>query len=104
MNRYQGEHASEWQLATSEARRALFEAFHDRHELAELAAAAYGGPVRFADRLRQTEFGSRNQDPSMGRDEYLGVIYGEDATFGDPYSSGYLYHFQAVAPYVANLH
>lgn len=95
---------AEWHLATSEARRALFEAFHDRHELAELAAAAYGGPTRFADRLRQTEFGSRDHDPSMSRDEYLGVIYGEDACFGDPYSSGYLYQFQTLAPFLASVH
>ncbi|MCJ2070577.1 hypothetical protein MKK75_17550 [Methylobacterium sp. J-030] len=82
----------------------MFDELHDRHELAELAAAAYGGPVRFADRLRKTAFGSRDQDPSMSREQYLGVIYGEDACFGDPYSSSYLYHFQAVAPFVASLH
>ena len=94
---------ADWQLATSEARRALFEAFHDRHELAELAAAAYGGPTRFAARLRETDFGSPTA-PTISRDEYLGVIYGEDATFGDAYSSAYLYTWQSLALYVRNLH
>ena len=97
-------HSSEWQQATDEARRALFEAFNDRTELAEMAAAAFGGPIRFAARLRMTEFGARGVDPAMTRDEYLGQIYGEDARFGDAYSSAYLAAWQALGPFVARVH
>ena len=97
-------HSTEWLEATEEARRTFFEAFDDRQELAEVAAAAFGGPHRFAERLRQTEFGSRCVDPARSRDEYLIFIFGPDARAGDGYSSGLLYAYQAVAPYVASLH
>lgn len=97
-------HSTEWQQATDEANRALREAFNDRQELAEMAAAAFGGPLRFADRLRRTEFGSRGVDPGMTRDAYLGQIYGEEATFGDAYSSAYLAAWQSLAPFVASVH
>lgn len=95
---------TEWQEATSEARRALEDGFTSRAEIAELAAAAHGGPIRFAERLRLTEFGSRAVDPAWSRDEYVMFLYGADARAGDAYSSGLLYAYQSVAPYVASLH
>jgi hypothetical protein len=76
----------------------------DRREILELAAAAYGGPIRFAERLRQTEYGIKGGDPAWTRDEYVGHLYGEDARFGDAYSSALLYQWQTVAPFVRSVH
>ena len=95
---------TEWQEATSEARRALREGFTSRREIADLAAAAHGGPIRFAERLRLTEFGSRAVDPAWSRDEYVMFLYGADALAGDAYSSALLYAWQSVAPFVASVH
>lgn len=95
---------TEWQEATSEARRALEDGFTRRAEIAELAAAAHCGPIRFAERLRQTEFGSRAVDPAWTRDEYVMFVFGVDATFGNAYSTALLYAWQSVAPYVASVH
>lgn len=99
-----GSPAAEWLEGTSAARRAFYEAASDRHEVAELAAAAFGGPIRFAERLRQTDFGAKGSDPAWSRDEYVAHIFGEDATFGDAYSSALLYAWQSVAPFVASVH
>ena len=95
---------TEWQEATTEARRALQDGFSSRQEIIELAAAAHGGPIRFAERLRLTEFGRRAVDPAWSRDEYVMFIYGADARAGDAYSSGLLYAWQSLAPYVRSLH
>ncbi|MDH2313986.1 hypothetical protein [Methylobacterium brachiatum] len=94
---------TEWQQATTEARRALRDGFSSRQEIMELAAAAHDGPIRFADRLRQTEWG-RAIDPAWTRDEYVMFVFGVDATFGDSYSTALLYAWQSVAPYVAAVH